>query len=535
MIKALELENFKGIAARQRIDFAPLTLLFGPNNAGKSTILQALLYLHELIERGNADVDRTELGGSVLELGGFARLVHRHDTSRAITLRAEFATHGSLHRFGRDLTHFPFPDIDDDVESAWIELTIRVRTTATFRGPLVEHAVIGVGGHPEPLVWIDAGESLREPDPLQVRVHFGHPLFAQVDPEVIERLQQIGVPFAIVLPPDTEPQIDDHDEDDGFADTITPPSIQALDDDVVESLLAFSFAVSRSRTSVLPPLDEPLRVIPFGDEDAEKTEIARDARDLLEMLILGTTAQLAAALRETLYIGPLRTIPPRGFLYERAGRTRCWADGLAAWDLLLADRTTLVERTNLWLRRLGAGCEVTIQTLFDPTASAEALSVDHVDKTVRRLLLDTGNDSLVLPSEVGAGVSQVLPVIVAALEANARLALIEQPELHIHPAVQVGLGDLFIEATTRDSGRRMMLVETHSEHLILRLLRRIRQTTDAELPADAPAFSADQLSVLYVEADPEGVRIRRLRVDEQGEFKDRWPKGFFAERMEELL
>src|SRR2546423_15496839 len=101
MIRALELENFKGIAARQRIDFAPLTLLFGANSAGKSTILQALLYLQELLERGNADVDRTELGGSMVELGGFARLVHRHELNRAIVLRAEFDLPGGLEEFGR--------------------------------------------------------------------------------------------------------------------------------------------------------------------------------------------------------------------------------------------------------------------------------------------------------------------------------------------------------------------------------------------------------------------------------------------------
>lgn len=52
MITALELENFKGFAERQRIDFAPLTLLFGANSAGKSTVLQALLYLHELLDGG---------------------------------------------------------------------------------------------------------------------------------------------------------------------------------------------------------------------------------------------------------------------------------------------------------------------------------------------------------------------------------------------------------------------------------------------------------------------------------------------------
>src|ERR1051325_10385698 len=125
MLTALEIENFKGIAARQHIDFAALTLLFGANSAGKSTILQSLLYLHELIERGSADVDRTELGGNVLELGGFARLVHRHDTDRAIVLRAEFETPGSIERFERDLFEFPFPDLDDQIESAWLELSIR--------------------------------------------------------------------------------------------------------------------------------------------------------------------------------------------------------------------------------------------------------------------------------------------------------------------------------------------------------------------------------------------------------------------------
>lgn len=58
MIHWLELEDFKGIAARQRIDFAPLTLSLAPTVPEMSTILQALLCLHELIEHGSVDVDR---------------------------------------------------------------------------------------------------------------------------------------------------------------------------------------------------------------------------------------------------------------------------------------------------------------------------------------------------------------------------------------------------------------------------------------------------------------------------------------------
>lgn len=550
MLTSLEIENFKGIAARQRIDFAPLTLLFGANSAGKSTILQALLYLREVLERGSADVDRTELGGNALELGGFARLVHRHETNRAIVLRAAFATPAGLERFGRDLTDFPFPDLDDEVESAWLELTIRFRTSPTFRGPLVDRAAIGVNGDPQPLVWIEMGASLREGEPLRARVNLGHPLLATETRELpgavvteadgtqhpvtashapallTEAWEQIAVPEEVLhAGGEGEGYGRGHGAGAGLGDGSGFGDGRSLP----------VFTLSRSRLSALPSAGEPLRVIPFGDESPEKAAAAAQVRTFLEMVVLGTTTQLVSILRDAMYIGPLRSIPPRGFLYERAGRITSWADGLAAWDLLLADRVSLVERTNVWLKRLGAGCQVVVQQLLDRSADADDLSGGHVDTTVRRLLLDTGAGSFVLPSEVGAGISQLIPVVVAALEGRSGLALVEQPEIHVHPAVQVGLGDLFIDAVTRAGKGRTLLVETHSEHLILRLLRRIGETTDNELAEGAPAFAEDKLSVLFVESAPDGVRVRRLRVDKHGDFRDRWPNGFFAERMQELL
>ncbi len=550
MIHSLSLENFKGIAGQQRIDFAPLTLLFGANSAGKSTVLQALLYLHELLERGIADVDRTELGGNVLELGGFARLAHRHEMTRAIVLRAEFATPGGLDRLGRDLRDFPFPDLDDDIQTGWLELTIRHRTTATFTGAVVERAVVGVANVSEPLVWLELGASLREGEPLNVRVNLGHPLLATESRELegmtvtesdsstnphaarhapadlTEAWEQIAIPEEVL---NREHDSEGNGSADGYGGSLRDGS--GFGDG--RSLPVF--AVSRSRVSALPPLGEPLRVIPFIEEDTDVAATVAQVRTFLEMVVLGTVSQLAEALRDALYIGPLRALPPRGYLYERVGRVTSWADGLAAWDLLLADRASLVEDTNKWLSRLGGGCQLVVQQLYDSAASAEEITDGQVDMTARRLLLDTGTGSLVLPSEVGAGVSQVIPVIVAALQRQAGLALIEQPEIHVHPAMQVGLGDLLIDATTRDSGRQTFLIESHSEHLILRLLRRIRQTTEGELGDNAPRLSPEKLSVIYVENTPDGVNIRRLRVDERGEFKDRWPRGFFAERMGELL
>jgi hypothetical protein len=70
---------------------------------------------------------------------------------------------------------------------------------------------------------------------------------------------------------------------------------------------------------------------------------------------------------------------------------------------------------------------------------------------------------------------------------------------------------------------------------MLRLLRRIRETTDNELPPGSDPLQPENLSVIYVESDEQGVQFRALRVDKEGEFIDRWPKGFFEERAEELF
>ena len=154
-------------------------------------------------------------------------------------------------------------------------------------------------------------------------------------------------------------------------------------------------------------------------------------------------------------------------------------------------------------------------------------------------LRDFEKGILVAPGDVGVGISQMVPVVVAALRKQDGVLAIEQPELHVHPAIQVGIGDLFIQAAGSDPDQlfadKSLIIETHSEHIMLRLLRRIRETTEDELPPGVLGLRADDLSVIYVESGLRGVRFRPLRVDEQGEFRDEWPQGFFEERVEELF
>ena len=90
--------------------------------------------------------------------------------------------------------------------------------------------------------------------------------------------------------------------------------------------------------------------------------------------------------------------------------------------------------------------------------------------------------------------------------------------------------------SSEDSSKTtQFLVETHSEHLILRLLKRIRQSTDGELPKGSVEVNNQDISIMYLEASESGVKAKRLHIDRDGEFHQRWPGGFFTERSEELF
>jgi predicted ATPase len=126
-------------------------------------------------------------------------------------------------------------------------------------------------------------------------------------------------------------------------------------------------------------------------------------------------------------------------------------------------------------------------------------------------------------TDVGFGVSQVLPVLTLCFAAPPGSTLIlEQPEIHLHPKVQAGLADVFIDAIR--TMNIQIIVESHSEHFLQRLLRRVAEDD----------FATDDAALYFCTNPGGGSTIERLNVDMFGAIRN-WPPDFFGDPLGESI
>lgn len=232
-------------------------------------------------------------------------------------------------------------------------------------------------------------------------------------------------------------------------------------------------------------------------------------------------------LEQTEILGPLRKAPERTYLFSGERPRHAGVGGEQTVDILATDQSrrgrskgNIAKKVSRWLQMAEVASNVKIDQIYDSARHFE-VSVTH----------PVTGESVNL-ADAGYGCSQVLPVLVAGYNLAQRergpsdnlIYIVEQPEIHLHPKAQAELGRFFLDL--RKSGITS-LVETHSEHMIVRIQSYI---ADPDTP-----LSPDDVVFYYVYGEGEGKHVKKMEVDETGTFTEEWPEGFFPQHMEEAL
>jgi hypothetical protein len=238
------------------------------------------------------------------------------------------------------------------------------------------------------------------------------------------------------------------------------------------------------------------------------------------------------ALADFSYIGPLRQPWQRMVPVDEA--TGRHGVGHAGEHVLkvLRDRPSVLNMVNESLQDvLETGYRLLVT---DWGESVSAGLGGLVPPTMVPALEHLESGTVISPVDAGFGLSQLLPIVVEMHSRFDTLICIEQPELHLHPRLQARFGQLLRDAV-QGPNNNSFLIETHSEHVLLRIQRLVRENQ----------IDASKVKILYVDNqewddDREAYvsssesQILELRLSPEGELVDPWPGGFFDERFDEM-
>jgi hypothetical protein len=227
----------------------------------------------------------------------------------------------------------------------------------------------------------------------------------------------------------------------------------------------------------------------------------------------------------TKYLGPLRDYPKRQYPWSGGEPIDMGVRGERVVEALLAAREAGVKVSRGYKRRREA-LEQRVAGWLKDLNLVHSFQVEPIAKeggNIYRVKVRRNPSSPdVLITDVGFGVSQILPAIVLCYYApEGSVIVLEQPEIHLHPAVQAGLADVFIDAVKT---RNIQIVfESHSEHLLKRLQRRIAEQ----------AITPDTTSLYFCRTDNGESKLTPLDVTIFGDITN-WPKDFFGDQFGEM-
>lgn len=444
MLTELRLQNFKSWIDTGPIRLAPLTVIFGGNSAGKSSLGHLLLALKQTA----LSTDRKRalnLGdaSTLVDLGTFADSLYGHDLGRKLMFDLAW--------------QLPKP----------LEIRNAVQSRQRFMGDnLALHATLSA-----------------DPRTSQPRTELlSYKLSAHGETQLTVTASSKGTKY---------------------------------------SLDAIPMSLVRSQGRAWP-IEEPEKFYRLSELSLARFQ---NAGFLTEFAL-----ETERVLRSMAYLGPLREAPRR--MYQWSGDTPDDVGQMGQFAvpaLLAADGEK--RRLNVAVKQRTLGFSEFIAKQLQRLGVIHSFSVEPVaaGRKDYEVIVQTGvTGASVRLTDVGVGVSQVLPAIVQAFYCAPNATVwMEQPEIHLHPQVQAELADVFIDAIhARENGiprNVQIVVESHSEHFLNRLQRRIAEEEVAP----------DEIAIYFARGTADGAQLEPLRLNLYGDIEN-WPENFFGDDMADL-
>jgi len=573
-ISAIELENFQSIEQRTRIEFKPLTLLFGPNSAGKSSVFDALELLRRLLDPTYFD---EKIATDMVDRWARRKGIELHrETFLAIEFPFEYE---DFFEIWNDDSNWLGNSNRSDSPKFYLDQEDQINLNDLWGKTVRIELLLKVINNQSQTISRLSECKCFVKDRLMLSI-------SKNDPVNIERIDHL-----------------ENEEDDWRRWVSIKNDFDFIDSSLLLDLLHLGDIKNREivwnkdetgqtvKAGIFTLSLSPLKIIPDSwfdriDLKDSANRICRNAHDILfyfgtllyknvrEQPNLVKSDRRAPNPNEALAVVDLglsgwwsRTLfspsSPASLLKSvskdldehfqglaeaahadlllRTASSDFWGDSHAAKHIeSVRNRAYQLEIVNHHLEKslfkeklYKLACAATLMVPIDLNEDDPWSYYALAQPAAVRLFLQDGDGQKVDFHDVGSGIPFVLPILyVVACQGFVK---VQQPELHLHPALQSSLADVFVEELNRkDSGQ--FLIETHSEHLLLRLLRRIRDTEKNNCLADELKLTNKDLAVYYFDPQVSGGSIvTKQLVTPLGDFYTDWPRGFFAERNRDLF
>ncbi|MGU5813875.1 AAA family ATPase [Aeromonas hydrophila] len=383
MLKKYKIENFKAFSSAESLELSNITLVFGQNSSGKSSIIQSIMLLKQTLLGSDPHAGLIP-EGDCISLGEHRTLINKHDLKLDIHFSLDFENQLSIEKYQEYLKQIPpFGSLENRNISLTYSYYEQGKESVSFLNKLEFSA---------------ANKNSKTPTTSFC---------------LANRKQRSG--------------------------NVHSESSYRIIDESVQSIFKF-IKNKEERSTKLSFKEEGFLFLACNDDFRLSNDLSlpiksinHEGGDKVNNQLNRIFSEVKYELSKIKYLGPLRSYPKR-FYSARQGKNYLGKSDFS--NIFSSSKGELINKINYWFDKFE------MPYIF----SVENVGNEVTGNIISIQLTDKRNNTTVTPADVGFGIGQVLPIIIESIVNRDAIICVEQPEIHLHPRLQAHLADLFIES-----------------------------------------------------------------------------------------